>query len=645
LQQTDADPWVQTYDCDGARRMTNTTSPAGCFNYAYDATAQLLVKKLSLPNGAYITNDYDSVARLLDTWLKNSGNTNLNSHSYSYNVGNQRTSQTRTAGDYVDYGYDRIGQLTNAAGKETGGVTNRLLEELTYAYDAAHNLNYRTNNTLVEDFTVNSLNELSNVTHGGTLTVEGTTGAPATNVTVNGSNATLYLDNTFAATNFTATNGNNAYTAIASDALGRSSSNTVTVYLPATNSYTYDLNGNLLSDGTRTFAYNDENQMISVIVSNGSITSTLTTNIYDGKFRRRIRRESIWQSGSWIQTNEVRYIYDGNMVIQERDGNNLPTATYACGKDLSGTLQRAGGIGGLLARWDRTTRQAAFYHSDGDGNVTAMINSLQFIVAKYLYDPYGNILSLNGPMADVNLYRFSSREWYQNSGLVCYSRRFYDPNLQRWLNRDPINEVGGINLYNFIGNSPNNYVDPLGLAFGDYWDVGATANYYNQASANGLNQGGFSGYAKFVGAQLGEGIMDFFGAGGVQQSAQQSGADSVNPCHRGRALGYGALTAGTILANAIPGEGEAAALAEKQALRFSSEKEALVAMAQLDKKIGKGISEADMQAYQDLNKELGKEGFPANKVRLDPGHSCAGPHAQIPHGHVGPVDYIPIKKQ
>src|SRR5271170_1820802 len=46
--------------------------------------------------------------------------------------------------------------------------------------------------------------------------------------------------------------------------------------------YQYDLNGNLLSDGTRALTYDDENQMISVIVSNGLSASTLTTNIYDG---------------------------------------------------------------------------------------------------------------------------------------------------------------------------------------------------------------------------------------------------------------------------------------------------------------------------------------------------------------------------
>jgi YD repeat-containing protein len=138
-------------------------------------------------------------------------------------------------------------------------------------------------------------------------------------------------------------------------------------------SYIYDLNGNLTSDGTRGFDYDDENQLIRVTVTN-SWKSEFT---YDGKFRRRIRKEYAWQNSAWAQTAEVRYIYDGMLVIQDRDGNNLPTVMYTRGRDLSGSLQDAGGIGGLLARTEAANGQSAWYHADGNGNVTAMINAQQ----------------------------------------------------------------------------------------------------------------------------------------------------------------------------------------------------------------------------------------------------------------------------
>ncbi len=487
IQQPDADAWAQNYAYDGARRMTNITTPGrGLWVCLRLSARKMMVANLSLPNTAYVTNAYDSVARLLSTTLRNSANSMLNSHSYTYDLGGERTNQTFTAGNYVNYGYDQIGQLTSALGKESGGVTNRLQEQLKYAYDAAHNLNLRTNNLLIETFNVNSLNELSNVTRNATnvLTVAGTTTSQATSVTVNAFAAALYSDFTFASTNaFTITDGNNTFTAIASDSLGRGDTNAVTINLPATNSYSYDLNGNLLSVGTRTFDYDDESQLIRVTETN-AWKSEFT---YDGRFRRRIRKEFTWQYGSWIQTNEVRYVYDVNLVVQERDTNNLPIVTYTRGKDLSGSLQGAGGIGGLLARRDRTTGETAFYHADGNGNVTALISSTQYLVAKYLYDPFGNLLSESGPLAEVNLYRFSSKELHVNSGLIYYLYRFYDPNLQRWLNRDPIAESGGVNLYANCNNSLIGGVDSLGLGdlvrvFGAYPGTTTTIGPYGRQS-------------------------------------------------------------------------------------------------------------------------------------------------------------------
>ena len=44
---------------------------------------------------------------------------------------------------------------------------------------------------------------------------------------------------------------------------------------------------------------------------------------------------------------------------------------------------------------------------------------------------------------------------------------FYDPNIGRWVNRDPIGERGGIDLYRFVGNDPTDYVDEFGLRYGN----------------------------------------------------------------------------------------------------------------------------------------------------------------------------------
>jgi len=39
---------------------------------------------------------------------------------------------------------------------------------------------------------------------------------------------------------------------------------------------------------------------------------------------------------------------------------------------------------------------------------------------------------------------------------------YYDPGVQRWINRDPIGERGGLNLYCFVGNAPTGKIDPRG---------------------------------------------------------------------------------------------------------------------------------------------------------------------------------------
>ncbi|PYI94744.1 MAG: hypothetical protein DME97_00105 [Verrucomicrobia bacterium] len=85
------------------------------------------------------------------------------------------------------------------------------------------------------------------------------------------------------------------------------------------------------------------------------------------------------------------------------------------------------------------------------------------VVARYDYDPYGRSTTVLGTTpTDFNftgLYRHSK----SNLDLATY--RAYDPDLGRWLSRDPIGERGGINLYGYVGNTPANLTDRLGLLF------------------------------------------------------------------------------------------------------------------------------------------------------------------------------------
>src|SRR5438876_343512 len=109
----------------------------------------------------------------------------------------------------------------------------------------------------------------------------------------------------------------------------------------------------------------------------------------------------------------MRYIYDKMLIIQEHNGNNLPLVSYTRSNDLSGSRQGDGGIDGLLARTATFNLQSpnSYYHCDNNGNITCLTDTNGFVVGRYQYDPYGNLLGMSGPLAAANTYRFSSKEW------------------------------------------------------------------------------------------------------------------------------------------------------------------------------------------------------------------------------------------
>ena len=132
------------------------------------------------------------------------------------------------------------------------------------------------------------------------------------------------------------------------------------------------------------------------------------------------------------------------------------------GLDLSGTLQGAGGVGGLLAI-KTATNGTHFYCHDGNGNVTALVDPDDGSVsALYEYDPFGNELRATGPTAKTNPLRFSGQWGDDITGDLKYLYREYRPSTGRWANRDAIGEHGGKNLYGFIDNTPLTQTDIFG---------------------------------------------------------------------------------------------------------------------------------------------------------------------------------------
>ena len=228
---------------------------------------------------------------------------------------------------------------------------------------------------------------------------------------------------------------------------GSSSTNEYETTPQATN-LTYDANGNLLTKGTLTFEYDGENRLVKVI--NGSSTYTYR---YD-YLGRRVRR-----SGTGV--TDKRYIYDGWSLIAETNSSGVIGQRFVWGLDVSGSLQGAGGVGGLLMTVDGSNCYFPAY--DASHNVIALYNQSGATAAAYEYDPFGNVTKSGGTYANSNPFRYSTKFTDRDTGLIYYGYRYYDPQLGRFINRDPIEEAGGLNLYGFCGNDGVNRWDFLGM--------------------------------------------------------------------------------------------------------------------------------------------------------------------------------------
>jgi RHS repeat-associated protein len=445
---------VNTLGYDSQKRLKTIAAPEGTYTYHY-AGAGDLVRQLNLPGGSVRTNSYGTSGELKQSWLKDPLGAVVDSHGYSYDLSWLRTNATRLGWVTNKYYYDQIGQLTQVLSFGPGN-TNRLNETYGYWYDQSGNLRLRTNSATSVTFSSDKLNQLTNSTRSSYMTVSGSLATNAWNVTVNNTNARVYHDYTFSTLNGVSLDGVNTLTTKAVDWQNFTNTLVTSINLPASVYLNYDRNGNLTNDGFRGFEYDSADRLTAVYVPN----AWRTEFVYDGLWRRRITREKAWQGGTWVTTNETRYVCLGRNPIQERNSANYPTVTYTRGLDLSGTFDGAGGIGGLLARTDATS--SAFYYNDGAGNITTLINSQGQKQAFYVYDPFGNTVDMRGPLADPNRYRFSSKEYLPLPRIYHFGLRDYEPNLHRFLNQDPMGIAGGLNLHAFAHNNPLRYVDPHG---------------------------------------------------------------------------------------------------------------------------------------------------------------------------------------
>jgi RHS repeat-associated protein len=158
-------------------------------------------------------------------------------------------------------------------------------------------------------------------------------------------------------------------------------------------------------------------------------------------------------------------------VLYERELNEasevLRSKTYIWGLDLNNSFQGAGGIAGLLSSKESAAAESSSYVYDENGNVCELIDSGGILQAHYTYDALGQEILATGERAQNNAYRFSTKHQDDETRLTYFGIRYFQSENGRWINRDPMEEDGGVNLFAFIDNRGINDVDYLGFSLLD----------------------------------------------------------------------------------------------------------------------------------------------------------------------------------
>lgn len=206
--------------------------------------------------------------------------------------------------------------------------------------------------------------------------------------------------------------------------------------------YSYDENGNLTNDGTYKYYYDCENRLTDVNNQSDQAVASYKY-VYQG---RRVKK-TVYGSPDVV----TKYCYDGDQVIAEYDGSStliLRKFMYGPGIDEPICMFKYVAPTGIY-----------YYHFDGLGSVVALSNTSGNMVERYSYDVFGEP---NRTSSVGNPYMFTGRRYDDESDLYYYRARYYNPNIGRFLQIDPIGYVDGLNLYTYCGNNPVIRTDPKG---------------------------------------------------------------------------------------------------------------------------------------------------------------------------------------
>lgn len=429
---------------DSLGRVASATNVLGTFAYSYlHQTSRL--SSISLPNGQSTVFDYfdnKSDQRLKQIWNKASDGTTLSRFDYEYNPEGQIIKWTQQAGaatpKYYELGYDLADQLTSATvrNKSTAAVMKRY----AYQYDKSGNRTSEQVDNNVESSSYNNLNQLTAQQGGGPMRFNGTLSEFSAVVVKNQTTSDSSVGAVDTANSFEAfvkvVPGANNVSITATDYSGSNNQSTnnynITVNPGIKRTLSFDANGNTISSTLPTIKYDwdAEDRLVKIISGNGT-----NEFIYDGLSRRVAEK----LNGVVIK----RWLWDGTELSEERDagGSAVVKRFFGQGEQITGTNY--------------------YFTTDHLGSIREMTDINDIVQVRFDYDPYGRRTRISGN-TDAD-FGFTGHYYHAQTGLHLALYRSYDASMGRWLSRDPIEENGGLNLYNYVNGNPANLVDPLGL--------------------------------------------------------------------------------------------------------------------------------------------------------------------------------------
>jgi RHS repeat-associated protein len=450
--------WVEEYTFDSRGRVTAAENNLGLFEFAFVGQSSR-VDHINYPNSMLVTFDYFDGAA--DRRLKQIRNLSaptspplrdtISQFDYTYtqdgSINTWSIQQGTAAATVWTFDYDQDRRLTDAVRRDQ---LSQVLDEYHYSYDRAGNrIQVATGTTSLKNLTTNNLNELRSERAFGPTIFAGSVNEPAS-VTVNGRAVKFVSSNGQAPYRFESPveleQGTNTITIVATD--GNSNTRTDSYLLTSTGTTTlfeFDSAGNIRYEREpnaavrREYQWDQSNRLRRIIEGADEIAFD-----YDGEHMRVGVRES--QSGVEIRSDS--FVWCGSRICQKRQGTTLTRNYFQNGfEEPSGDF---------------------FYTRDYLGSVFEVVGSDgATIESRVSYSPWGEegYLQSAGALSDFG---YTGHYVERSRGILLAPYRGYDPKLGRWLNRDPIAETAGPNLYAYVENAPTGKTDMSGLLTDSY---------------------------------------------------------------------------------------------------------------------------------------------------------------------------------